>query len=104
MDDVQIRRRSTRRGHGLREEAGRMDITTVNDRHLYSATVRLRDPERAEGQVELRGCVVRFGPPGWLTVADGPGEGQAIQLFPTGQVLSVSQLGEVARAAEPVAG
>jgi hypothetical protein len=81
-----------------------MDITTVNDRHLYSATVRLRDPERPAGHVELPGCVVRFGPPGWLTVAEGPGEGQAIQLFPTGQVLSVTQLGEVRRAEEPVVG
>ena len=81
-----------------------MDITTVNDRHLYSATVLLRDPERAAGHVELPGCVVRFGPPGWLTVADGPGEGQEIRLFPTGQVLSVTRLREVDRPAEPVPG
>ncbi|MCU1620752.1 MAG: hypothetical protein JWP68_1973 [Modestobacter sp.] len=80
-----------------------MDITTVNDRHLYSATVRLRDPDHPAGHIELRGCVVRFGPPGWLTVAEGPGEGQAIQLFPTGRVLTVTQLGEVARAEEPMA-
>ncbi|MBB3675071.1 hypothetical protein [Modestobacter versicolor] len=74
-----------------------MDITTVNDRHLYSATVRLRDPGRPEGSVELAGRVVRFGPPGWLTVADGPGEGSDIQLVPTAQVLAVTHLGEVDR-------
>jgi hypothetical protein len=81
-----------------------MDITTVNDRHLYSATVRMRDPERPGSTVELVGRVVRFGPPGWLTVADGPGEGRAIQLFPTGQVLAVTQLGEVDHADAPVGG
>ena len=72
-----------------------MDITTVNDRHLYSATVRLRDPDRPGGHVELPDRVVRFGPPGWLTVADS-GEGEhAIQLVPTDQVLAVTHLGEV---------
>ncbi|WP_369138422.1 hypothetical protein [Modestobacter versicolor] len=72
-----------------------MDITTVNDRHLYSATVRVHDPERPGSSVELPGRVVRFGPPGWLTVADGTGEGADVRLVPTGQVLAVSALGEV---------
>jgi hypothetical protein len=81
-----------------------MDITTVNDRHLYSATVRMRDPDRAGGDVELPGRVVRFGPPGWLTVADGPGEGQQIQLVPTEQVLLVTHLREVDRPAPGAAG
>jgi hypothetical protein len=78
-----------------------MDITTVNDRHLYSATVTMRNPERPGGSLELRGRVVRFGPPGWLTVADGPLEGAAIVLFPTDQVLSVTQLREVDTADPP---
>jgi|1186.fasta_scaffold24343_2 hypothetical protein len=73
-----------------------MDITTVNDRHLYSATVRMRDPDRPGGIVELPGRVVRFGPPGWLTVA-GPGEAGTIQLYPTDQVISVTDLGEAVR-------
>ncbi len=72
-----------------------MDITTVNDRHLYSATVRLRGPGHPGGEVELAGRIVRFGPPGWLTVAGGTGEGREIQLFPTDQVLAVTHLGEV---------
>jgi hypothetical protein len=72
-----------------------MDITTVNDRHLYSATVRLVDPGRPGGAVELPGRVVRFGPPGWLTVADGPEEDDGIRLVPTGQVLAVTALREV---------
>ena len=78
-----------------------MDITTVNDRHLYSATVRLRDPGRPGGEVELADRVVRFGPPGWLTVADGTGDGREIQLFPAGQVLAVTHLGEVDHPGEP---
>ena len=41
-----------------------MDVTTVNDRHLYRATVVLRDAHDPTGQVELPGLVVRFGPPG----------------------------------------
>jgi hypothetical protein len=81
-----------------------MDITTVNDRHLYSATVRMRDPDRPGGHLELPGRVVRFGPPGWLTVAEGAGEGRPIQLLPTDQVLSVTQLGEVERPGEAVVG
>jgi hypothetical protein len=74
-----------------------MDITTVNDRHLYSATVRMQDPERPGGTVVLTGRVVRFGPPGWLTVAEGAEDGAPIQLFPTDQVLAVTGLGEVDR-------
>jgi hypothetical protein len=81
-----------------------MDITTVNDRHLYSATVRMRDPDRPGAVVELPGRVVRFGPPGWLTVADGPGEGQPIQLVPTDQVLVVAHLREVDHPAPRAAG
>ena len=78
-----------------------MDITTVNDRHLYSATVRMHDPEHPGGTVELLGQVVRFGPPGWLTLADGPGQGQPIQLVPTGLVLAVTHLREVDASAGP---
>jgi hypothetical protein len=81
-----------------------MDITTVNDRHLYSATVTMRDPERAEGSLELTHRVVRFGPPGWLTVADGLQDGATIVLLPTAQVLAVTQLGEVDRADPPTTG
>jgi hypothetical protein len=81
-----------------------MDITTVNDRHLYSATVTLRDPDRPGGSLELTHRVVRFGPPGWLTVADGPQDGATIVLFPTVQVLSVTRLGEVDRGDAPVTG
>jgi hypothetical protein len=81
-----------------------MDITTVNDRHLYSGTVRLRDPERPGAVVELVDRVVRFGPPGWLTVADGADPGRPIELFPTGQVVAVTELGEVRSQDQPVEG
>jgi hypothetical protein len=81
-----------------------MDITTVNDRHLYSATVRMRDPDHPSGWVELLDRVVRFGPPGWLTVADGPGRGHTVQLVPTGQVLAVTHLREVDQPGGPAVG
>jgi|UPI00047B3468 hypothetical protein len=81
-----------------------MDITTVNDRHLYSGTVRLRDPERPGAVVELVDRVVRFGPPGWLTVAAGADPGRPIELFPTGQVVAVTELGEVHDQDQPVEG
>jgi hypothetical protein len=72
-----------------------MDITTVNDRHLYQATVTLADPARPGGRTELPRRVIRFGPPGWLTVGEGHAEGDRIELYPTGRVLSVSELREV---------
>ncbi|CCH87674.1 protein of unknown function [Modestobacter italicus] len=78
-----------------------MDITTVNDRHLYSGTVRLRDPERPGAVVELVDRVVRFGPPGWLTVAD---PGGTIALYPTSLVVAVTELGEAHDPDQPVEG
>ncbi len=81
-----------------------MDITTVNDRHLYSGTVRLRDPERPGAVVELVDRVVRFGPPGWLTVADGADPGRTIALYPTTQVVAVTELGEAHQQDQPVEG
>ncbi|WP_138733241.1 hypothetical protein [Modestobacter excelsi] len=81
-----------------------MDITTVNDRHLYSGTVRLRDPALPGVVVELVDRVVRFGPPGWLTVADGADPGRPIELFPTAQVVAVTELGEVHTPDRPVDG
>ena len=78
-----------------------MDVTTVNDRHLYRATVVLRDAHDPTGQVELMGRVVRFGPPGWLTVVHGAG---VIALYPTDRVLEVSDLGEASPPAPGPAG
>lgn len=70
-----------------------MDITTVNDRHLYQAKVTVRDPQTASGRLDMPHRVVRFGPPGWLTVA-GEGE-EGIALYPTSQVVAVTGLREV---------
>jgi hypothetical protein len=70
-----------------------VDITTVNDRHLYRATVSLRDPADPVGRIDLPDRVVRFGPRGWLTVATDPG-GDGIELYPTERVLAVSALRE----------
>jgi hypothetical protein len=74
-----------------------MDITTVNDRHLYLGTVTLHDATDPAGVVLAR-QVIRFGPPGWVTVSDAP-EGAGIRLYPTGEVVSVSDLREVDRSA-----
>jgi hypothetical protein len=72
-----------------------MDITTVNDRHLYQGRVVLRDPEDAESRVEMPVRIVRFGPPGWLTVADGLASDADIEMYPTTRVVAVSALREL---------
>ena len=72
-----------------------MDVTTVNDRHLYQGRVLIRDPSGPDGQRDMAERVVRFGPPGWLTVVDRGADGARITLYPTSQVLSVTELHEV---------
>ena len=72
-----------------------MDITTVNDRHLYQGRVVLRDPGDPAARVEMPVRIVRFGPPGWLTVADSLTEDADIELYPTSRVLGVSALREL---------
>jgi hypothetical protein len=72
-----------------------MDITTVNDRHLYQGKITVKDPEDGTVRAAPARQVIRFGPPGWVTVADGVAEGDEITLYPTSQVLSVSELREV---------
>jgi len=78
-----------------------MDITTVNDRHLYQGRVVVQDPGDPTRQVELRHRVVRFGPAGWLTVVAGVDESAEIELYPTSRVLAVTDLREVAGGAHP---
>ena len=72
-----------------------MDITTVNDRHLYQGRVVVQDPADPSRQIELSRRIVRFGPAGWLTViATLTGEAE-IELYPIGRVLAVTDLREV---------
>ena len=79
-------------------KAHRMDITTVNDRHLYQGRVVLRDAADPNGLVELPERIVRFGPAGWLTVVDATGHEADIELYPTGRVVAVTELREVGEA------
>ncbi len=72
-----------------------MDITTVNDRHLYQGRVVIQDPENPSRPIEMPGRVVRFGPAGWLTVVAAVTEDAEIELYPTGRVLAVTGLREV---------
>jgi hypothetical protein len=72
-----------------------MDVTTLNDRHLYEGLVVLLDPDDPAGRVELPRRIVRFGPLGWLTVVDGLSDDADVELYPTSRVLSVSGLREV---------
>ena len=72
-----------------------MDITTVNDRHLYQGRVVVQDPADPSRQLELVGRVVRFGPAGWLTVMAASAEDAGIELYPTGRILAVTDLREV---------
>jgi hypothetical protein len=75
-----------------------MDITTVNDRHLYEGRVVVEDPADPSRPVELAGRIVRFGPVGWLTVVASLSEEAEIELYPVGRVLSVTGLREIGAA------
>ena len=72
-----------------------MDITTVNDRHLYQGRVVVEDPEDPSRRIDLPGRIVRFGPAGWLTVVAAQAEDAEIEVYPTGRVLAVTDLREV---------
>ncbi len=78
-----------------------MDITTVNDRHLYQGRVVVQDPADPSRHIELPKRIVRFGPAGWLTVIAALTEDAEIELYPTGRVLAVTDLREVARPGHP---
>ena len=72
-----------------------MDITTVNDRHLSQARVVVQDPTDPSRMVELPRRIVRFGPAGWLTVVAALTDDAEIELYPTTQVLAVTDLREL---------
>ena len=74
-----------------------MDITTVNDRHLYQGRVVVQDPADPSRRIEMPGRIVRFGPVGWLTVVAALAEDAEIELYPNGRVLAVTDLREVGR-------
>ena len=93
--DPRVRGGGPRRG--ATEEGVRMDITTVNDRHLYQGRVVVQDPADPSRQIELPQRIVRFGPTGWLTVMAAVSEDAEIELYPAGRVLAVSDLREVGR-------
>ena len=80
-----------------------MDITTVNDRHLYEGRVVVWDPENPSRPMELQSRIVRFGPAGWLTVMGSNGDDAEIELYPTDRVLAVTGLHEVTSAGHPTA-
>jgi hypothetical protein len=71
-----------------------MDITTLNDRHLYRGTVTVLDDAQPSGQLELQHRTVRFGPAGWLTVTTGSGGEDRIEMYPLHRVLLVDDLEE----------
>ena len=77
------------------EEGVRTDVTTVNDRHLYQGRVVVQDPADPTRHIELPRRIVRFGPPGWLTVMAAVTEDAEIELYPAGRVLAVTDLREV---------
>ncbi len=74
-----------------------MDITTVNDRHLYQGRVVVQDPANLSRPLALPRRILRFGPSGWLTVMAGTTEDAEIELYPTSRVLAVTDLREVGR-------
>jgi hypothetical protein len=72
-----------------------MDITTINDRHLYQARIVVQDPADPSRPIEMPQRIVRFGPAGWLTVVANLAENAEIELYPTGRVLAVTDLREL---------
>jgi hypothetical protein len=72
-----------------------MDITTVNDRHLYQGSVVVQDPQDPSHPLVLPGRIVRFGPAGWLTVVADLGGETEIELYPADRVLAVTGLREL---------
>jgi hypothetical protein len=72
-----------------------MDITTLNDRHLYAATVVVIDAEDPTASVELPDRIVRFGPAGWLTVTTGQEDDDPIEMYPFHRVVLVRSLREL---------
>jgi hypothetical protein len=75
-----------------------MDITTVNDRHLYQGRLVVQDPENPSRQIEMPGRILRFGPAGWVTVMAALTEDAEIEVYPTSRVLAVTDLREAATA------
>jgi hypothetical protein len=71
-----------------------MDITTVNDRHLYRGRVVVQDPSDLSHPIVLPGRFLRFGPAGWLTVMAALTEDAEIEVYPTGRVLAITDLRE----------
>ncbi len=72
-----------------------MDITTVNDRHLYQGRVVVQDPADPSRSIEMSRRIVRFGPAGWLTVVAALTEDAEIELYPAARILAVTDLREV---------
>jgi hypothetical protein len=81
-----------------------MDITTVNDRHLYRGRVVVQDPSDPSRPLELPARIVRFGPAGWLTVIAALGDDAEIEVYPIVRVLAVTDLREAAPTDSPRAG
>ena len=81
-----------------------MDITTINDRHLYRGRVVVQDPADPSSQLELPGRIIRFGPAGWLTVVAALTEDAEIEVYPTARVLAVTDLRELGTPAHQPAG
>jgi hypothetical protein len=72
-----------------------MDITTVNDRHLYQGRLVVQDPADPSGRIEMPRRIIRFGPAGWLTVTAALTENAEIEVYPTSRVLVVTDLREL---------
>lgn len=78
-----------------------MDITTVNDRHLYQGRIVVQDPADPTGRIEMPERIIRLGPAGGLTVVASLAQGAEIELYPTDRVLAVTGLREVPAVRQP---
>ena len=76
-----------------------MGIGDIDEQSSYLATVRVRASDAPEGWVTLPDRVVRFAPSGWLSVAAGTKDDDAVDLYPLYMVLSVDRVRELPRKA-----
>ena len=74
-----------------------MGISDLDDTSVYAASVRLRSADAPDGWVVLPDRVVRFGPPGWLSVAADRTADAAVDLYPLYMVLSVDNVRDIPR-------
>jgi hypothetical protein len=67
-------------------------LSDVNDRDTYRATVRLRDVQVPEKNDSSFDALIRFMPPGWLSIKPFSDSNQTVTVIPAGNVHEITGL------------